>query len=115
VRVAGARWTIEGCLEEATGEVGLADYAARRWDGWDRHVTLALLAHAVLVAMRAAAKGGDDPLTAGRVPPSVAEVRRLLLMAWPARDEVEQAFRLAWSRWRRRSHYRRRLGGHADR
>jgi SRSO17 transposase len=58
-RVAGTRWTIEGCLEEAKGEVGLADYEVRRWDGWYRHVTLALLAHAVLAVTRAtAAKGG---------------------------------------------------------
>jgi SRSO17 transposase len=58
VRVAGARWTIEGCLEEAKGEVGLDDYEVRRWDGWYRHVTLCLLAHAVLAATRAGAKGG---------------------------------------------------------
>ena len=58
VRVAGARWTIEGCLEEAKGEVGLDDYEVRRWDGWYRHVTLCLLAHAILAATRAGAKGG---------------------------------------------------------
>ena len=60
VRVAGTRWTIEGCFEEAKGQVGLDQYAVRRWDGWHRHVTLALLAHAVLAATRAAAatKGG---------------------------------------------------------
>ena len=58
VRVAGARWTIEGCLEEAKGEVGLDNYEVRRWDGWYRHVTLCLLAHAVLAATRAGAKGG---------------------------------------------------------
>jgi SRSO17 transposase len=52
-RVAGTRWTIEGCLEEAKGEVGLADYEVRRWNGWYRHVTLALLAHAVLAVTRA--------------------------------------------------------------
>lgn len=58
-RVAGTRWTIEGCVEEAKGEVGLADYEVRRWDGWYRHVTLALLAHAVLVVTRVrAAKRG---------------------------------------------------------
>jgi SRSO17 transposase len=30
----------------------------RRWDGWHRHVTLCLLAHAILAVPRAAAKGG---------------------------------------------------------
>ena len=59
VRVAGTRWAIEECLEEAKGEVGLDQYEVRRWDGWYRHVTLCLLAHAVLAVTRAvAAKGG---------------------------------------------------------
>ena len=62
-RVAGRRWTIEGCLEEAKGEVGLADYEVRRWDGWYRHVTLALLAHAVLAVTRAAAAKRGGPTT----------------------------------------------------
>ncbi len=63
VRVAGTRWTIEGCLEEAKGEVGLADYEVRRWDGWYRHVTLALLAHAVLAVTRATATKRGAPTT----------------------------------------------------
>jgi SRSO17 transposase len=62
-RVAGTRWTIEGCLEEAKGEVGLADYEVRRWDGWYRHVTLALLAHAVLAVTRATAAKRGMPTT----------------------------------------------------
>ncbi len=61
--VAGTRWTIEGCLEEAKGEVGLADYEVRRWDGWYRHVTLALLAHAVLAVTRAAVAKRGAPTT----------------------------------------------------
>jgi SRSO17 transposase len=32
----------------------------RRWDGWHRHVTLALLAHAALVAARATAAAVDE-------------------------------------------------------
>lgn len=63
VRVAGTRWTIEGCLEEAKGEVGLDEYEVRRWDGWHRHVTLCLLAHAVLAVARAAAAKGGVPTT----------------------------------------------------
>jgi SRSO17 transposase len=61
VRVAGTRWAIEGGFEAAKSEVGLDDYEVRRWDGWYRHVTLCLLAHAVLAATRASAeaeKGG---------------------------------------------------------
>jgi SRSO17 transposase len=63
VRVAGTRWAIEGCLEDAKGEVGLGDYEVRRWDGWHRHVTLALLAHAMLAVTRAAVakRGAPTP------------------------------------------------------
>ena len=39
VRVAGTRWTIEECFEEAKGEVGLDQYEVRKWDGWYRHIT----------------------------------------------------------------------------
>ena len=33
VQVAGRRWTIERCCEEAKGEVGLDQYAVRHWTG----------------------------------------------------------------------------------
>jgi SRSO17 transposase len=56
VQVAGRRWTIEAGLEEAKGEVGLDHYEVRTWTGWYRHITLALLAHAVLVVLRAQAQ-----------------------------------------------------------
>ncbi|HET6469279.1 MAG TPA: IS701 family transposase [Geminicoccaceae bacterium] len=63
-RVAGRRWIVEECFEAAKQEVGLADYEVRSWHGWHRHVTLAMLALAVLAALRAglnAAKGGGGP------------------------------------------------------
>jgi SRSO17 transposase len=53
VQVAGTRWTIERCFQEAKGEVGLDHYEVRSWTGWYRHITLAMLAHAFLAAMRA--------------------------------------------------------------
>lgn len=56
VRIAGQRWRIEAGLEEAKGEVGLDPYEVRTWTGWYRHITLALLAHAVLVVLRAQAQ-----------------------------------------------------------
>ncbi|HZK66270.1 MAG TPA: IS701 family transposase [Chloroflexota bacterium] len=60
VHVAGRRWAIEECIERAKGEAGLDEYEVRHWDGWYRHITLSLLAHAFLVATRARAaeKGG---------------------------------------------------------
>jgi SRSO17 transposase len=55
VRVAGTRWTVECGFQQAKGEVGLDHYEVRRYDAWYRHVTLAMLAHAFLAAMRASA------------------------------------------------------------
>ena len=52
VKVAGPRWAIEECFEEAKGQVGLDQYEVRRWDGWYRHITLAMLAHAYLRVIR---------------------------------------------------------------
>ena len=59
VRVAGTRWAIEEGFQQAKTEVGLDDYEVRRWPGWYRHITLALLAHAFLVITRTTATSGD--------------------------------------------------------
>src|SRR5512144_518386 len=56
VRVAGIRWSIEASFEAAKQECGLDEYEVRRWEAWHRHITLALLAHAFLVAMRTPVK-----------------------------------------------------------
>ncbi|WP_323071811.1 IS701 family transposase [Mycetohabitans endofungorum] len=56
VKVAGRRWQIETSFEAAKGECGLDQYEVRRWQGWYRHITLALLAHAVLVTLGARSK-----------------------------------------------------------
>ena len=59
VRVAGVRWAIEESFQTAKGEVGLDHYEVRRWPGWYRHITLALLAHAFLTVIRAQATAGS--------------------------------------------------------
>lgn len=55
VRVAGSRWAIEECFEQAKQETGLDEYEVRSWQGWYRHITLSMLAHATLAALRAQA------------------------------------------------------------
>ena len=95
-------------------EVGLDQYEVRRWDGWYRHITLCLLAHAYLEVTRPAArKGGEDD---SLIPLTAPEVRRLLAVLVLSRELREH--RLHWSRWRRqrqaearRSHDKRRLPG----
>jgi len=54
VQVAGSRWTIARCCEEAKGEVGLDQYEVRGWTGWYRHITLAMWAYALLTVLRRA-------------------------------------------------------------
>jgi SRSO17 transposase len=55
VRVAGARWAIEDLFELAKGDCGLDEYEVRSWAGWHRHVTLSLLALAVVAVIRSRA------------------------------------------------------------
>jgi hypothetical protein len=109
VRVAGTRWAIEEGFQQAKTEVGLDHYEVRRWPGWYRHITLALLAHAFLVVTRTTAttgdgaKGGRGGLTSqlGLLPLTVPEVRRLLVaLVWTT--PVQPGSGLSWSRWRRR-------------
>jgi SRSO17 transposase len=60
VPVAGSRWTVERCFEEAKGEVGLDHYEVRSWTGWYRHITLAMWAYALLTVLRAVALPTED-------------------------------------------------------
>lgn len=53
VRVAGARWNIEMGFEVTKDHLGLDHYEVRSWRAWYRHVTLVLLAHAILSVIRA--------------------------------------------------------------
>lgn len=61
VRIAGCRWKIEECFQSAKNECGLDEYEVRRYVGWYRHITLAMLAHAFLAVMAAQEreKGGE--------------------------------------------------------
>lgn len=68
VRVTGSRWKIEEGYEQAKGQVGLDQYEVRTWRAWYRYITLALLAYAALVVMRAQARAQEkkvEALTSG--------------------------------------------------
>jgi SRSO17 transposase len=63
-QVASTRYTVEQCIEEAKGETGLDEYEVRYWHSWHRHITLSMMAHAWLAAVRwqaTAKKGGPNP------------------------------------------------------
>jgi SRSO17 transposase len=53
VRVAGCHWRVEIGVEEAKDKVGPDHGEVRNWHGRYRHITLVLVAHAMLVTMRA--------------------------------------------------------------
>jgi len=52
VSVEGRRWAIEDAFETAKTELGLAHNETRSWHGWHRHVSLVMLALAMMAAVR---------------------------------------------------------------
>ena len=52
VRVEGHRWAVEEGFETAKNELGLDHNETRSWHGWHRHVSLVMLAFAMLAAIR---------------------------------------------------------------
>jgi hypothetical protein len=51
--IAGTRWRIEECFQQAKNEAGMDHYQVRSWRAWYAHITLAMLALAYLAATRA--------------------------------------------------------------
>jgi SRSO17 transposase len=52
VNVEGNRWAIEDSFETAKNEFGLDHNETRSWHGWHRHVSLVMLAFAMMAAIR---------------------------------------------------------------
>ncbi|MBP2302809.1 SRSO17 transposase [Azospirillum picis] len=52
VRVEGRRWAIEDAFETAKNELRLDHNETRSWHGWHRHVSLVMLAFALLAVIR---------------------------------------------------------------
>jgi hypothetical protein len=100
--MAGARRAIEETFQTAIGEVGLDHYQVRRYDSWYKHITLAMLAHALLTVTSAGA-GAKKGSASGRGPHPAdrPEVRRPLpQLIWHKPTQVLRV--LNWSHWRRR-------------
>jgi len=112
VRVAGTRWAVECCFQNAKGAVGLDQHQVRRWDSWHRYTTLVMLAAAILTAIAATER--RRPAEPGLIPLTVIEIRRLFakLITTSTRPV---AFYLAWSRWRRIHQARARASHHRTR
>ncbi|GAV39823.1 hypothetical protein [Streptomyces acidiscabies] len=117
VRVAGMRWAIEEAFQAAKNECGPDQYGVRRYTGWTRHITLAMLAHA-FHGRRCRSKRGSRNGSC-LAPLTMAEVRRLLATVHSpiaVHQHLTSQRALTWSHWRRRRqaaarrcHYQRRL------
>jgi SRSO17 transposase len=57
--IAGSRWRIEECFQQAKNEAGLDEYQVRSWRAWYAHITLSMLAHAWLAASRSVVVKGE--------------------------------------------------------
>jgi SRSO17 transposase len=125
-RIAGTRWAVEEGFQAAKSQAGLDHYQVRTWAGWHRHVTLAMLALAFLMAAAAAPAPPADPWHharhGGPIALTAAEIRRLFnaLVITQPRAHLTAPMRAIsdiqhWSSWRRyhqgharRSHYQHR-------
>jgi SRSO17 transposase len=79
VAVEGRRWAIEEAFETAKTELGLDHNETRSWHGWHRHVSLVMLAFAMMVRIRHHANAAPPPKTmlrAARQPSSAGRSRR---------------------------------------
>ena len=58
--IAGTRWHVEECFQQAKNETGLDHYQVRSWRAWYAHVTLSMLALAWLAVTRTLAAKGES-------------------------------------------------------
>ena len=65
--VEGQRWTIEDAFETTKNELGLDHNETRSWHGWHRHVSLVMLAFAMLAVIRHKANAPQPEKTLSRV------------------------------------------------
>ena len=109
VKVEGHRWAIEDSFETAKNEFGLDHNETRSWHGWHRHVSLVMLAFAMMAAIRHHANATPPPKTNAQrrqhrcaqplIRWSVQEIRRIAIRL--AQRRIQPAHIIAWSLWRR--------------
>ena len=110
VTVEGHRWAIEDSFETAKNELGLDHNETRSWHGWHRHVSLVMLAFAMMAAIRHHANATPPPKTNCQddverpqavvlIRWSIQEIRRIAIKL--AQRRIQPAHVIAWSLWRR--------------
>ena len=128
IKVAGKRWPVEECHQQAKGQAGFDQHQVRLWHSFHRHTILSMCALALLAVAAAplpqaagtspdatavqpagwadtgALPAGPDqppPAEIGMVKVSVPEARRLLRLATTPMTGAQRTFGHAWSTWRR--------------
>jgi len=76
VAVEGHRWAIEDSFETAKNEFGLDHNESRSWHGWHRHVSLVMLAFAMMAVIRHRANPSPPKKTQRRAATTKAPTRR---------------------------------------
>jgi SRSO17 transposase len=82
VRVEGHRWAIEDAFETAKTELGLTHHETRSWHGWHRHVSLVMLAFAMMAKIRH---------HANQPPPKTKPTRRIRELSFAGRSRRSAA------------------------
>jgi hypothetical protein len=105
------RWAIEDSFETAKNEFGLDHNESRSWHGWNRRVSLVMLAFAMMAVIRHRANSPppkNSTSNHGEIQSianplvirwSIQEVRRIAIRL--ARKRIQPAHIIAWSLWRR--------------
>src|ERR1700722_4884415 len=76
VKVEGHRWAIEDSFETAKNELGLDHNESRSWHGWHRHVSLVMLAFAMMAVIRHRANPSPPKKKQRRTATTKAPTRR---------------------------------------
>jgi len=72
-KIESCRWAIEDSFETAKNELGLDHNETRSWHGWRRHVSLVMLAFAMMAAIRVHANAVAE--ATNRSPPKMMRHR----------------------------------------
>jgi SRSO17 transposase len=76
-KIEGHRWAIEDSFETTKNELGLDHNETRSWHGWRRHVSLVMLAFAMMAAIRVHANAmAPPPKTMRRKAKTLSPTRR---------------------------------------
>ena len=106
VEVEGHRWAIEDSFETAKNEFGLDHNESRSWHGWHRHVSMVMLAFAMMAVIRHRANPPPPKKTKRRATAEAKHIATPSLIRWSIQEVRRIAIRFARKRIQPRTHHR---------